>query len=90
MKKVPFQRLVKEILQKYTSGGEAYRMQTSALVALQESSEAFLVGLFQDTVVCAAHAKRVTIMPKDMHLALRVSGIDCVMQPTTRREPSIE
>ncbi len=49
-------------------------MQSFALLALQEASEAFLVGLFEDTNLCAIHAKRVTIMPKDMQLALRIRG----------------
>merc|ERR1712157_577742 len=40
------------------------RFQSSAVMALQEASEAYLVGLFEDTNLCAIHAKRVTIMPK--------------------------
>ena len=50
------------------------RMQSSALLALQEASEAYLVGLFEDTNLCAIHAKRVTIQPKDMQLARRIRG----------------
>merc|ERR1712080_499804 len=45
------------------------RFQSSVVMALQEASEAYLVGLFEDTNLCAIHAKRVTIMPKDMQLA---------------------
>ena len=41
---------------------------------LQEASEAYLVGLFEDTNLCAIHAKRVTIMPKDIQLARRIRG----------------
>ena len=41
---------------------------------LQEASEAYLVGLFEDTNLCAIHAKRVTIMPKDVQLARRIRG----------------
>ena len=41
----------------------------------QEAAECYLVGLFEDTNLCAIHAKRVTIMPKDMHLARRVRGV---------------
>jgi histone H3 len=41
---------------------------------LQEAAEAYLVGLFEDTQFCALHAKRVTIMPKDMQLARRIRG----------------
>ena len=49
------------------------RFQGSALMALQESAEAYLVGLFEDTNLCAIHAKRVTIMQKDMQLARRLN-----------------
>ena len=49
-------------------------VQSSAVVALQEASEAYLVGLFEDTNLCAIHAKRVTIMPKDIQLARRIRG----------------
>lgn len=44
------------------------------LLLLQEASEAYLVGLFEDTNLCAIHAKRVTIMPKDIQLARRIRG----------------
>ena len=50
------------------------RFQSSAILALQEASEAYLVGLFEDTNLCAIHAKRVTIMPKDVQLARRIRG----------------
>ena len=50
------------------------RFQSTAILALQEASEAYLVGLFEDTNLCAIHAKRVTIMPKDMQLARRIRG----------------
>ncbi|RXM96360.1 histone H3.3 [Acipenser ruthenus] len=45
-----------------------------SLSRLQEASEAYLVGLFEDTNLCAIHAKRVTIMPKDIQLARRIRG----------------
>ena len=67
----PFQRFVKEILQDYRAD---LRYQSTALLALQEAAEAYLVGLFEDTLLCAIHAKRVTIMPKDMQLARRICG----------------
>jgi hypothetical protein len=51
-----------------------YRFQSTAVLALQEASEAYLVGLFEDTNLCALHAKRVTIMPKDIQLARRTHG----------------
>merc|ERR1719149_594351 len=50
------------------------RFQGSAVLALQEAAEAYLVGLFEDTNLCAIHAKRVTIMPKDIQLARRLRG----------------
>merc|ERR1711993_35242 len=50
------------------------RFQSSAVMALQEASEAYLVGLFEDTNLCAIHAKRVTIFPKDIQLARRIRG----------------
>jgi histone H3 len=50
------------------------KFQASALLAIQEASEYYLVGLFEDTNLCAIHAKRVTIMPKDIQLARRIRG----------------
>ena len=50
------------------------RFQSLAITALQESAEAYLVGLFEDTNLCAIHAKQVTIMPKDIQLARRIRG----------------
>jgi histone H3 len=60
IRKLPFQRLVREIAQDFKTD---LRFQSSAVLALQEASEAYLVGLFEDTNLCAMHAKRVTIMP---------------------------
>ena len=71
LKKAPFQRLVREIAQEYKND---LRFQSSAVMALQEASEAYLVGLFEDTNLCAIHAMRVTIMPKDIQLARRIRG----------------
>ena len=51
-----------------------YRFQSTALMALQEAAEAYLVGVFEDTNLCAIHAKRVTIFPKDLQLARRIRG----------------
>ena len=67
-------RLVREILQDFRDRRSEYRFQSTALLALQEASEAYLVYLFEDTNLCAIHAKRVTIMPKDMQLARRLRG----------------
>lgn len=75
IRKLPFQRLVREITQEIGAAtGKTYRFQSSGLAALQEAAEAYLVSLFEDTNLCAIHAKRVTIMPKDMQLARRIRG----------------
>ena len=78
IRKLPFQRLVWEIAcdqDVITSPlcGKV-RFQSAAIMALQEASEAYLVGLFEDSNLCATHAKRVTIMPKDIQLARRIRG----------------
>ena len=78
IRKLPFQRLVREIAgdrDVITSPlcGKV-RFQSAAVMALQEAAEAYLVGLFEDTNLCAIHAKRVTIMPKDIQLARRIRG----------------
>ena len=65
MQWMPFQRLVKEIVQAHNP---YLRFQSGAILALQESAEAYLVGLLEDSNLCAIHARRVTIMPKDMQL----------------------
>mmetsp|Transcript_17544 Transcript_17544/g.27326 ORF Transcript_17544/g.27326 Transcript_17544/m.27326 type:complete len:139 (+) Transcript_17544:50-466(+) len=72
LRRLPFARLVREIQTGLTR--EPYRWQAAAILALQEAAEAHLVGLFEDTNLCAIHAKRVTIMPKDMQLARRIRG----------------
>lgn len=74
--KLPFQRLVREICQYILpfEVAKEMRWQSQAIMALQEASEAFLVHLFEDTNLCAIHAKRVTIMQKDMQLARRLRG----------------
>mmetsp|Transcript_106980 Transcript_106980/g.271583 ORF Transcript_106980/g.271583 Transcript_106980/m.271583 type:complete len:156 (-) Transcript_106980:255-722(-) len=71
LRKLPFQRLVRELCQEMKAD---MRFQTQAVLALQEAAEAYLVGLFEDTNLCAIHAKRVTIMPKDLQLAKRLRG----------------
>jgi histone H3/H4 len=71
IRRLPFQRLVRELAQDYRND---LRFQNSAVLALQEASEAYLVNLFEDTNLCAIHAKRVTIMPKDIYLARRIRG----------------
>jgi len=74
IRKAPFQRLVREIAQDLRPG---LKFQTSTIVALQEAAEAYLVDLFEDTNLCAIHAKRVTIMPQDIQLARRIRGERC-------------
>lgn len=71
IRKLPFQRLVREIASEYKND---LRFQSSAVLALQEAAEAYMIGLFEDTNLCAIHGKRVTIMPKDMQLARRIRG----------------
>ena len=71
VRKLPFQRLVKEIAHEIR---KETRFQSSAVLALQEAAEAYLVGLFEDTNMCAVHANRVTIMDKDILLARRIRG----------------
>lgn len=72
LRRLPFARLVREI--QYGMTRQPYRWQGSAILALQEAAEAHLVGLFEDSNLCAIHGKRVTIMPKDMQLARRIRG----------------
>ena len=72
IRKLPFQRLVREIAQDL--GKNDIQFQSGAIIALQEASEAYLVGLLQDSNLCAIHAKRVTIMPKDIQLARHIRG----------------
>ena len=72
IRKLPFQRLVREVCQDNVKTNMHF--QSHALMALQEAAEAYLVSLFEDTNRCAIHAKRVTIMPKDIQLARRIRG----------------
>ena len=69
IRKLPFNRLVREIAQDFKTN---LRFQAQAILALQEAAEAYLVGLFEDTNLCGIHAKRVTIMPKDIQLTRRI------------------
>ena len=71
IRKLPFQRLVREITQDFKTN---LRFQSVAILCLQEAAEAYLVGLFEDMNLCAIHAKRVTITPKDLQLARRIRG----------------
>ncbi|KAF8974471.1 histone H3 [Flammula alnicola] len=79
LQKLPFSRIVREITQEMTTdtnfrNSADLRWQSSALLALQEATEAYLVHLFEDANLCAIHAKRVTIMTRDIQLARRIRG----------------
>jgi histone H3 len=76
IRKAPFQRLVREIAQNVTNKRDL-RFQSTAILALQEAAESYLIGLFEDSNLCAIHAKRVTIMPKDI-----LVRVDCRMSCT--------
>ena len=83
-KRTLFNKLIKEISQEYRVCPEGLRtpsvqvrFQWTALAALQEAAENFLVGLFEDVNLLAVHAKRVTVMPHDIRLALRRRGDHC-------------
>ena len=69
IRRLPFQRLVREIAQDFKG---RLNFASGAILALQEAAEAYLVGLFEDTNLCTIHAKRITIMPKDIQLARRI------------------
>uniref|UniRef100_A0A7S3A3A6 Core Histone H2A/H2B/H3 domain-containing protein n=1 Tax=Rhodosorus marinus TaxID=101924 RepID=A0A7S3A3A6_9RHOD len=71
LRRLPFARLVKEITQHYHHD---LRWRAEALEALQSSAEDYLVGLLEDANLCAIHSNRVTIMPRDLHLARRIRG----------------
>ncbi|VVC41257.1 Histone-fold,Histone H2A/H2B/H3,Histone H3/CENP-A [Cinara cedri] len=72
IRKLPFQRLVREIAQNIKK--KQLQFHCASLEILQEASEAYIIGLFEDTNLCAIHAKRVTIMPKDIQLSMRIRG----------------
>ena len=63
---LPFSRLVREVV------GEGFRFQPAAIKALQEGSEAYFIGLLEDSQLCTFHVKHVMLMPKDMQLAKRL------------------
>ena len=71
IRRLPFQRLMREIAQDYKTD---LRFQSVAILCLQEAVEAYLVKLFDDANLCAIHTRRVTIMPKDIQLARRIRG----------------
>ena len=79
IQRTPFNKLIKEISQEYQicpdgpgTPSVQVHFQSTALATLQEATENFLVGLFEDVNLLAVHAKRVTVMPRDIHLVLRI------------------
>ena len=72
IRKLPFRRLVNELAQKLCYPPK--RFQSSAMDALQEATEAYITSVFEDANLCAIHAKRITVMPKDIQLARRIRG----------------
>lgn len=71
IRRAPFQRMVREVANVAKAG---LRWQSAALAAMQEATEAYVVGLLSDSNLCALHARRVTVMPRDIHLARRLRG----------------
>lgn len=71
IQKAPFQRLVREVAEEHKRD---LRFQSSAVQAVQEATESYVISLLSDTNLCAIHARRVTIMPRDVQLALRLRG----------------
>ncbi|XP_067281990.1 histone H3-like centromeric protein A isoform X2 [Pseudorasbora parva] len=74
LRKAPFSRLVREVCQTFSR--DHMMWQGYALMALQEAAEAFMVRLFSDANLCAIHAKRVTLFPRDIQLARRIRGVE--------------
>lgn len=72
--KLPFQRLVREIVQNVFNSG--LRFKGTAMQALQEATEAYLVSLFEDANLAAIHAKRVTVYENDIDLVTRIRPSD--------------
>jgi histone H3 len=78
--KAPFQHLVRMIVQDCPGYWQKppLRMQSTALLALQEAAEMYLVRYFEDCNTCALHAKRVTIFPRDMFLVGCLRGQEVI------------
>jgi histone H3 len=74
IRRLPFQRTVRELSEAFKINGQNVRFQSHALAAIQEAAEAYLTSLFEDVNLCAIHAGRVTIYPKDILLARRIRG----------------
>ena len=81
IKCTPFQKLLREISQEFRicpdgpgTSSVQVRFQSTAIAALQEAAENYIVGLFEDLNLLTIHARQVTIMPRDIRLALRICG----------------
>ena len=81
VKRTPFQKLIREISQEYRicpngpgTPSVQVRFQSTAIAALQEAAENYIVGLFEDVNLLAIHARHITIMPRDIRLALHIQG----------------
>ena len=74
IRRAPFDHLVRELVQGLQCGGHELRISPATITVLQEAVEVYLVLFFEDTNLCAIHAKRVTVMPKDIQLAWRIHG----------------
>ncbi len=75
IRKAPFQRHVREILQANSKNSDMH-MQSTALLALQEAIKYFMVDVFSNTNLCVMHGNRVTIKSKDLALACHIQGIE--------------
>ena len=80
-KEVPLSLLIQEISHEYQICPQGpgmpsmqVRFQSTVIAALQEAAKIFKVGLFKDVNLVTVHAKRVTVMPRDIRLALRICG----------------
>jgi len=71
IRKAPFQRMVRAVANAQKDG---LRWQSAAVSAMQEATEAYIIGVLSDSNLCALHARRVTVMPRDIHLARRLRG----------------
>ena len=87
--KAPISRVVKEILYDLCNT-DPYKMQSLALAAVHEASEAFTVGLMEDANLCAIHGKRVGVIPKDIQLARRIRGEDALDHRLPAKETTTE
>ena len=86
--KAPMSRAVKEILYDLCNTNP-YKMQSIALAAVHEASEAFTVGLMEDANLCAIHVKRVGVTPKDMQLARCLRGEDALDHRETAQKMTL-